>query len=28
MLMPAASDATVGIGELEQLAPALAGLGS
>jgi probable F420-dependent oxidoreductase len=28
MLMPAASDATVGIGELEQLAPALGGLGS
>ena len=28
MLMPAATDATVGIGELEQLAPALAGLGS
>ena len=28
MVMPAASDATVGIGELEQLAPALTGLGS
>ena len=28
MVMPAASDATVGIGELEQLAPALTALGS